>query len=276
MNCVPLISDSPSFASQPIGSSPIRASASRAVEQLARRIHASPSPTSGSARCASGARSPRRRPSRGSARTARRPRFRHSSSSSTVSTRAPELPFASAFARSSIAARTTSSGYGSPTPHAWLRRRRSCSSLGLLLRDRLRDEPAEAGVDAVGVLARAVRGPLDRPRAPRASARAQRRRARPAPGRPRPPRRPRGRGRRPSARAPRSRPESRGAPVGSLRCPANPADRALGEVLRVLDVASPPTAGALSAAAPRRLRARLLPPTAVGERGSGDSLTTSR
>ena len=49
-------------------------------------------------------------------------------SSSTSSTRAPELPFASVFARSSIAARTTSGGYGSPTPHAWLRRRRSWSS----------------------------------------------------------------------------------------------------------------------------------------------------
>ena len=75
----------------------------------------------------------RREIARGSDRPARRhPRqnaaFRHSSSNSTVSIRAPELPFASAFARSSIAARTTSSGYGSPTPHACERSRRSCSS----------------------------------------------------------------------------------------------------------------------------------------------------
>ena len=70
----------------------------------------------------------RRRPSRGSARAGSTPLFRQSRRSSTVSTRAPEKPFASAFARSTIAARTTSSGYGSPTPHAWLRRRRSWSS----------------------------------------------------------------------------------------------------------------------------------------------------
>ena len=45
-----------------------------------------------------------------------------------MTTRAPEYPLASAFARSSMAARTISSGYGSPTPQAWLRRSRSCSS----------------------------------------------------------------------------------------------------------------------------------------------------
>ncbi len=38
------------------------------------------------------------------------------------------VPFASVFARSSIAARTISSAYGSPTPHAWVRSSRSCSS----------------------------------------------------------------------------------------------------------------------------------------------------
>ena len=42
--------------------------------------------------------------------------------------RAPELPFASVFARRSIAARTISSAYGSPTPHACERSSRSCSS----------------------------------------------------------------------------------------------------------------------------------------------------
>ena len=56
------------------------------------------------------------------------PASRTPTSSSIVSTRTPEYPFASVFARRSIAARTTSSGYGSPTPQAWLRSRRSWSS----------------------------------------------------------------------------------------------------------------------------------------------------
>ena len=90
--------------------------------------HASPSPTSGSARWASGARSPLAPTDPRLGTCGRTPRLRHSTSSSTVSTRAPEFPFASAFARSTIAARTTSSGYGSPTPHAWLRSSRSWSS----------------------------------------------------------------------------------------------------------------------------------------------------
>ena len=45
--------------------------------------------------------------------------------------------------------------------------------LGQLLRDRLRDEAAEAGVDAVRVLARAVRGALDEPRAASIRSRAE-------------------------------------------------------------------------------------------------------
>ena len=45
-----------------------------------------------------------------------------------VSGLAPDRPFASAFARRSIAARATSAGYGSPTPQAWLRSSRSWSS----------------------------------------------------------------------------------------------------------------------------------------------------
>ena len=124
--------------------------------------HASPSPTSGSARCASGARSPRRadRAAARHARAARRGRG-SASRSSTVSTRAPELPLASAFARRSIAARTISSGYGSPTPQAWERSRRSWSSAVCssgIERETNRPKP---GVDAVGVLPAAVRGPLD-------------------------------------------------------------------------------------------------------------------
>ena len=127
MNCVPLTSDNPSFACSTIGSSPTADSASPPGSSCP-STQASPSPTSGSARCASGARSPLAPTEPRLGTTGSTPRFRHSISSSTSSTRAPELPFASVFARRSIAARTTSGGYGSPTPHAWLRRRRSWSS----------------------------------------------------------------------------------------------------------------------------------------------------
>ena len=57
MNCVPLTSESPSFASSVSGSSPRAASASAPGSQSP-FARARPSPTSGSARCASGARSP--------------------------------------------------------------------------------------------------------------------------------------------------------------------------------------------------------------------------
>ena len=128
MNCVPLMSESPSFACSRTGSSPTRASAV-APGQRARLPRSRLPRRRAEARGARAARGrPTRRPTRGSGRGGRTPRFRHSTRSSTVSTRAPDVPFASAFARRSIAARTTSSGYGSPTPHAWLRRSRSWSS----------------------------------------------------------------------------------------------------------------------------------------------------
>ena len=127
MNCVPLMSESPSLASSRTGSSPARSRASPAGARLP-SIHASPSPTSGSARCASGARSPLAPTDPRLGTYGSTPAFKHSSRSSTVRIRAPEHPFASAFARSSIAARTISSGYGSPTPQAWLRRSLSWSS----------------------------------------------------------------------------------------------------------------------------------------------------
>ena len=127
MNCVPLTSESPSFASSCTGSRPARVSASTPASRSP-STHASPSPTSGSARCASGARSPEAPTEPRLGTTGSTPRSSSARSSSTVSTRAPELPFASAFARRSIAARTISPGYGSPTPHAWERSSRSCSS----------------------------------------------------------------------------------------------------------------------------------------------------
>ena len=58
MNCVPLMSASPSFAASSIGARPACASASAAGHRLAADACASPSPTRTSARCASGARSP--------------------------------------------------------------------------------------------------------------------------------------------------------------------------------------------------------------------------
>ena len=127
MNCVPLISDRPSFATSRTGSSPARRSASAPFTSSPSN-HARPSPINGSARCASGARSPEAPTDPRAGTSGRTPRLRQSRSSATVSIRAPELPFASVLARSSIAARTTSSGYGSPTPQACERNRRTCSS----------------------------------------------------------------------------------------------------------------------------------------------------
>jgi len=54
-----------------------------------------------------------------------------------------------------------SSGYGSPTPQAWERRSRSCSSPVSSSGIDAIDEAAEARVDAVGVLLRSVRRALD-------------------------------------------------------------------------------------------------------------------
>jgi len=71
------------------------------------------------------------------------------------------LPFANAFARKSIAARTTESGYGSPTPHACDRSSRSCSSSvsssGICFETN-RPKPV---LTTVGVLVRTERNPLD-------------------------------------------------------------------------------------------------------------------
>ena len=109
MNCVPFTSESPSFAWSVSGSQP----GARERLQAGSRSpsnHASPSPTSGSARCASGARSPLAPTEPRLGTTGSTPRSRQASRSSTSSGRAPDRPFASAFARSTMAARTTSSG----------------------------------------------------------------------------------------------------------------------------------------------------------------------
>ena len=72
------------------------------------------------AACARGARSPDepRDPFSGTMGTT--PAFSMSSRARIVEVRAPELPTARALARKRSIARTTSSGNGSPTPHAWL------------------------------------------------------------------------------------------------------------------------------------------------------------
>ncbi len=58
-------------------------------------------------------------------------------------------PLASTLARSSSMARTSSSGSGSPTPHAWLRTRFRCSASSWSGPIRTSAQLAEAGVDAV-------------------------------------------------------------------------------------------------------------------------------
>ena len=59
--------------------------------------------------------------------TGQTPAASMSTSRRTGSGRTPDVPLASAFARSRVAARTISSGNGSPTPQAWLRSRFSWS-----------------------------------------------------------------------------------------------------------------------------------------------------
>ena len=177
MNCVPLMRDRPSFASSETGSSPTRASAS-APESSSPSSSARPSPTSGSARCASGARSPEAPTEPRLGTIGVTPRLRQASRSSTVSARAPEYPFASVFARRSIAALTISSRVriahaarvAPQEPQLQLGR-----ELG---RDRLRDEAAEPRVDPVRVLAAGAAAIARRARGRRRVSACRRRRAR--------------------------------------------------------------------------------------------------
>ena len=171
MNWVPLISASPSLAPSTSGSSPARRSAS-APGSSSPPTSASPSPTSGSARCASGARSPLAPSEPRDGTRGCTPAASSASSSSTVSRRTPEAPVASALARSSIAAahdlgrERLADAAGVAAQQVELQPR------DLVMRDRDVDEPAEAGVHAVGRRARLDRlldqrarrrDPLDRP-----------------------------------------------------------------------------------------------------------------
>ena len=100
MPCVPLTSASPSFAPSSSGSRPARASAP-AAGSAPSPVRTRPRPSSGSARHASGARSPDAPSDPCSGTAGIRSRFSISTIRSTTSTRTPEYPSASTWARSS-------------------------------------------------------------------------------------------------------------------------------------------------------------------------------
>ena len=128
MNCVPLISDSPSFASSTIGSSPTRASASTPGQPLAldERL------------ALADERQREMRERREIAGRADRAARRHDGQDAAVEAREQQLDRADAGAgrcpsracsRAAASRRARSRpAYGSPTPHACERSRRSCSS----------------------------------------------------------------------------------------------------------------------------------------------------
>ena len=127
MYCVPLTSDSPSFASSTIGSSPARASAS-APGMRSPSTHASPSPISGKREMRE-RREVADRADRAAARDARQ-----DAAVEALDEQLDELdPRARVAHRERVRAQqhrraTTSAGYGSPTPQAWLRSNRTWSS----------------------------------------------------------------------------------------------------------------------------------------------------
>ena len=126
MACVPLISATPSLAANKAGDNPAPASASRLGTGAPVTV-TSPSPINARARCARGARSPLAPTEPCDGMIGCRPRLSMSTSRVRVWGRMPEYPSASACARKSIIARTTSSGRGSPTPALWLRTIFTCS-----------------------------------------------------------------------------------------------------------------------------------------------------
>ena len=163
MNWVPLISARPSLRRQLHGHQAGTPQAPRLRPATRRRTRARPSPTSGSARCASGARSPLAPSDPRDGTTGCTPAFTIASSSSTVSRRTPDAPVASAFARSSIARARPRSGTARPP------RRRGFAAGSAAAGPRPparwpRRRTAEPGVHPVGRRARLHR-PLDqRPR----------------------------------------------------------------------------------------------------------------
>jgi hypothetical protein len=119
--CVPLMNEMPSLASSWSGESPssCRAAAARCRTGAVRprtgcRTSTSPSPSSASAMWESGARSPQAPTLPCSGTTGWMPAFSSATSPSAIAGRTPLVSRSSTLARSSMAARTTSSGSGRP------------------------------------------------------------------------------------------------------------------------------------------------------------------
>ena len=160
MNCVPLMSESPSFAASRTGSRPARASASAPGEALAAE------PRLALADERQREMRERREIAGGADRAARR----HDRQNAALEQREQQLdrldPRAGVALRERVRAqeqRRADDLVGIRLPDAARVRAQEpqLQLLGLLLGDRDRDEAAEAGVHAVRVLARAVRGALD-------------------------------------------------------------------------------------------------------------------
>ena len=189
MNCVPLISESPSLASSRTGSSPTRAERLGAVDQLA--------VDDGLPLADERQREVRER--REVARCADRAARGHARQHAAVQALEQQLDRLDPRARVALRERVRAQQHCGANDLVGIRladaarvraQQAELELLGQLLGDLLGDEASEAGVDAVGVLVRPVRGMLD-DRARRAHARARllgERRGRTR-RRPRPPRR---------------------------------------------------------------------------------------
>ena len=162
MNWVPLMSESPSFACSRTGVRPAAASASAPGIRAPSR-NASPSPTSGSARWASGARSPL---------APTDPRAGHVRDDPGVEDGEQQLDGLDPCARVSLRDRVRTEQHRGADdvvrvrladPAGVAAKQAQLQLLRLVVRDRLRDEASESGVDAVGVLAAEI--VEERPRA---------------------------------------------------------------------------------------------------------------
>jgi hypothetical protein len=192
------------LASSTIGSRPAAARAS-AAGMTRPPTSTSPRPMTGSARWASGARSPEAPTEPCDGTTGWMPSRSRSHSLSASSGRQPEWPRATVLARSRSIARTTSRGSGSPTPTEWERSRFSCNWAESAGETKVVARSPKPGGHAVDDLPRGDQ-PLDHVArldhaGPRVVAEPDRQR-RPGPR----PRRRRSRGPRRSARSPHPRP----------------------------------------------------------------------
>ncbi|CAB4651528.1 unannotated protein [freshwater metagenome] len=127
MPSVPLMSASPSFSCNSIGSIPDSESNSCTGRMLPPASTASPSPISTSAQWESGAKSPLQPSEPNSRTTGVMPAFNTAAIVVATTGRTPVRPEASVFRRSVISARTTSRSTGAPTPAACERMRERCN-----------------------------------------------------------------------------------------------------------------------------------------------------